>query len=79
MHTLFNAVLDVFSEYAEKDPEQLPKQRDVNRLCFLAHDPRAIHNPQAIPVEWEIDESIEQEKAKPPRKLLQGKPMVMSQ
>ena len=57
----FNAVLDVFSEYAEQDPEQLPKQRDVNRLCFLAYDPRAIHNPQAIPVSWEVDASIEQD------------------
>lgn len=57
----FNAVLDVFSEYAAQDPEQLPKQRDVNRLCFLAYDPRAIYNPQARPVEWEIDESIEPE------------------
>ena len=55
----FNAVLDVFSEYAEKDPKYLPKQRDVSRLCFLAYDPQAIHNPNAIPVEWEIDESIE--------------------
>ena len=56
----------MFSEYAEQDPEQLPKQRDVNRLCFLSHDPRAIYNPQAIPVEWEIDES-ETEQESPQR------------
>ena len=57
----FNAVLEVFSEYAEQDPEHLPKQRDVNRLCFLAHDPRLIYNPNAKPVEWEIDEQAEQQ------------------
>ena len=56
----FDAVLDVFFEYADQDPEQLPKQRDPNRLCFLAHDPLAIYNPQAIPIEWEIDEAEEQ-------------------
>ena len=56
----FNAILDVFSEYADQDPDELPKQRDPNRLCFLAHDPQAIHNPNAIPVEWEIDEAEEQ-------------------
>ena len=60
----FNAVLEVFSEYAERDPKELPKQRDVSRLCFLAHDPRAIHNPNALPVEWEVDETLFQEQAK---------------
>ena len=62
----FNAVLDVFFEYADQDPDELPKQRDPNRLCFLAHDPQAIHNPDAIPVEWEIDES-ETEQESPQR------------
>ena len=57
----FNTVLEVFSEYAEQDPKQLPKQRDVNRLCFLAHDPRALYNPNAKPVEWEIDAEAEQQ------------------
>ena len=56
----FNAVLEAFSEYAEQDPEKLPKQRDVNRLCFLAHDPQALHNPNALPVNWEIDPEAEE-------------------
>ena len=56
----FDAVLDVFFEYADQDPEHLKKQRDPNRLCFLAHDPQPIYNPQAIPIEWEIDEAEEQ-------------------
>ena len=58
----FNAVLEVFSEYAEKDPTELPKQRNVDRLCFLAYDPHVIYNPNAVPVEWEVDETAEQEK-----------------
>ena len=62
----FDAVLDVFFEYADQDPDELPKQRDPNRLCFLAHDPQAIHNPDAIPIEWEIDES-EAEQESPQR------------
>ena len=58
----FNAVLDVFSEYAEKDPTELPKQRNVDRLCFLAYDPHVIYNPNAVPIEWEIDEQVEQQR-----------------
>ena len=58
----FNAVLEVFSEYAEKDPTELPKQRNVDRLCFLAYDPHVIYNPNAVPIEWEVDETAEQEK-----------------
>ena len=49
----FQAVLEVFSEYAEQDPEKLPKQRDPNRLCFLAHDSRAISNPHVTPVTFD--------------------------
>ncbi|MYI35258.1 MAG: hypothetical protein F4118_02370 [Acidimicrobiaceae bacterium] len=57
----FHAVLSVFSEYAEQDPEQLPKQRDPNRLCFLAYDPRAVYNPNAIPVEWDPEDQLPDE------------------
>ena len=49
----FQAVLEVFSEYAEQDPEKLPKQRDPNRLCFLALDSRAISNPHVTPVTFD--------------------------
>ena len=49
----FDAVLSVFSEYAEQDPTKLPAQRDPNRLCFLAHDPTAVdRRDTASPVEW---------------------------
>ena len=57
----FDAVLEVFHEYAEQDPKELPKQRDVNRLCLLAHDPRLIDNPNAIPVEWDPEDVYEPE------------------
>ena len=51
----FDAVLAVFSEYAEQDPTKLPAQRDPNRLCFLAHDPTAVdRRDTASPVEWTI-------------------------
>ena len=51
----FDAVLSVFSEYAEQDPTKLPAQRDPNRLCFLAHDPTAVdRRDTASPVEWTI-------------------------
>lgn len=49
--TAFDAVLEVFSEYVDLDPLDLPTQRDVTRLCFLAHDPRAIDNPAYPPIE----------------------------
>ena len=54
----FNAVLEVFSEYAEQDPINLPKQREPNRLTFLAYDPRPIHNPSAWqnPITWDLDD-----------------------
>ena len=49
----FDAVLAMFSEYAEQDPTKLPAQRDPNRLCFLAHDPTAIdRRDTASPVAW---------------------------
>ena len=51
----FDAVLAMFSEYAEQDPTKLPAQRDPNRLCFLAHDPTAVdRRDTASPVEWSI-------------------------
>ena len=51
----FRAVLEAFSEYAEQDPVDLTKQDETNRLCFLAWDARPIDNPNAIPVEWELE------------------------
>ena len=51
----FDAVLAMFSEYAEQDPTKLPAQRDPNRLCFLAHDPTAVdRRDTASPVEWSM-------------------------
>ena len=51
----FDAVLSLFSEYAEQDPTKLPAQRDVCRLCFLAHDPTAIdRRDTASPVAWSM-------------------------
>lgn len=52
--TAFNAVLEVFSDYASD--KELVKQRDPNRLCFLAYDPEPIQNNQAVPVEWKMPE-----------------------
>lgn len=51
----FNAVLEVFSDYASD--KELVKQRDPNRLCFLAYDPDPIQNNQAVPVEWEMPDT----------------------
>ena len=53
----FDAVLDVFHEYveAEPNPKELKAQSDVSRLCFLAYDPHALYNPNALPIEWEWD------------------------
>ena len=53
----FQAVLEVFSEYAEQDPKELPKQRESNRLCFLAHDPYLIINDNVSPVFYDPDDA----------------------
>ena len=62
----FFAALEVFDEYVVRDPKMLPAQSNVDRLCFLAHDPRPLENPDAIPVEWDKEawqvEQAEQEK-----------------
>ena len=52
----FNAVLEVFGDYA--DDKELVKQRDPNRLCFLAYDPEPISNASAVPVSWELPASL---------------------
>ena len=57
----FDAVLEVFHEYAEQDPKELPKQRDVNRLCLLAYDPKLVENPNATPIEWDPEDVYEPE------------------
>ena len=72
----FDAVLSVFSEYAEQDPTKLPAQRDPNRLCFLAHDPTAVdRRDTASPVAWTMplelseqpdEQSDEKSDLKPP-------------
>lgn len=55
----FDAVLEVFTDYVEQDPIQLPAQRDPNRLCFLAYDPNPINNSSAKSVTWTIPERLE--------------------
>ena len=52
----FAAVSDVLGEFGEIDPSG----SDVTRLCFLAHDPRPIINPNATPVAWETPDEPEQ-------------------
>ena len=64
-HAAFEAVLKVFSEYADQDPTKLPAQRDPNRLCFLAHDPAAIDSPGAAPVPWELPASLPEPEVSP--------------
>ena len=49
----FNAVLDVFDAYVRRDPKMMKAQKEVCRLCFLAHDAQPIDNPNAIPIRWE--------------------------
>ena len=58
----FNAVLDAFDEYVLRDPKKIKAQKDVCRLCFLAHDPRPVDNPEAIPIYWDLDDFQEQQK-----------------
>ena len=64
-HAAFDAVLKVFSEYADQDPTKLPAQRDPNRLCFLAHDPVAINCSDAEPVPWELPASLPEPSSAP--------------
>ena len=52
----FHKVLEYFEEYVTRDPILLKKQHDVSRLCFLAYDARAIHKPDAAPIEWDPDD-----------------------
>ena len=54
----FFAVLDAFDEYVLRDPIQLKAQKEANRLCFLAHDPNPVDNPNAIPIEWDATEAL---------------------
>ena len=49
----FEAVKAHFEQYSEIDK----KGSDVSRLCFLAHDPQAIHHPNATPIEWDTPEA----------------------
>ena len=51
----FNAVLEVFSDYASD--KELVKQRDPNRLCVITYDPDSISNASAVPVTWELPDS----------------------
>lgn len=52
----FKAVYEEFEEFGEIDPSG----SDVGRLCFLAHDPQAIHHPNAKPLEWEAPDVSEE-------------------
>ena len=67
----FQAVLEEFEEYVTRDPKMLPKQSDVARLCFLAHDPQPLENPNAIPIGWDREawqaEEAEREKGREAR------------
>ena len=67
----FRAILKAFHEYAEADPVELTKQYEANRLCFLAWDPRPIDNPNAIPIEWELEDVETPEHTQPPIVLSQ--------
>lgn len=54
---------EAFSDVAEVDASG----KDITRLCFLSYDPRAIYNPNAVPIAWSPLE-VEPIVFTPPRK-----------
>ena len=63
----WQACVDFFQPLADEyDFDIDPSGKDVNRLCFLAHDPQAILHPEAIPIQWDreawIAEQAERQK-----------------
>ncbi|MCG9133857.1 PriCT-2 domain-containing protein [Candidatus Poribacteria bacterium] len=58
----WQACVDVFQPLAEEYGFKIdPSGKDVNRLCFLAHDPQAILHPEAIPIQWDRDAYLEEQ------------------
>ena len=63
----WRACVDFFQNLAEAYNFEVDiTGSDVNRLCFLAHDPRAIVHADSVPIEWDreawIAEGAEREK-----------------
>ena len=52
----FQAVCNAFEHYGDIDASG----KDINRLCFLAHDPRALYHRIYTPIEWS-KEDVQQE------------------
>ena len=55
---------EAFSDVVKADPSG----KDVTRLCFLAHDPRAFYNPDASAISWESIENPPVSNTTPPKR-----------
>ena len=55
----YQACLDFFEDLSVEYGFEIDTSgSDCSRLCFLAHDPRAIVHSNAIPIEWDRDEYL---------------------
>lgn len=51
-----------------------PSGSDVNRLCYLAHDPQAITRTETLPIDWDREAYLSAEEERQKRKVeLEGK------
>ena len=61
----YQACLEFFDSLAEDYAFEVDTSgKDCSRLCFLAHDPLAIVNPEAPPIQWDRDAWLKAEEKK---------------